>query len=424
MPNLGQPSLPLAEGTRLFHIGPMKTGTTSLQRGLSHRRAELLDRNVCYPGTSFNHRRPVGAFLNLRVIKQNRPGAVGQTHPRRSGDPSVPPRAEWDELIQEVNVDNERTAVISHELASEATTEQVQAFVDELGDAVHIAISLRELRLVLPSFWAQLLKSGLSEPLDEWVLRFLDSDHERPVPERIRRGLDHAGLVERWASVVGPERVTVIVADDKHHEALPQAFEHLLGLPEGFLSSFQKDGFNVNRSLSAAESELLLQLNATCRANSLDWTSYMKLVQSGLVKRLLRVRSPRDDEPRVQLPQWAATQCQELGEANAERIARSGVRVVGELSALHPGSDEVSEHRFEATSMPFDVGVQASAGLLSAAIDRGATFAGSGKDELTQETKASVAADSYTTRQLALALTKRLKYKVRTGKSKPLKLVP
>src|SRR5699024_7178771 len=77
-------SLLLPERARLLHIGPMKTGTTSLQSAASKLRARLLAHGVRYPGVTMNHRRAVGAFMNKAVSPERRSGAVGERVARDS----------------------------------------------------------------------------------------------------------------------------------------------------------------------------------------------------------------------------------------------------------------------------------------------------------------------------------------------------
>jgi hypothetical protein len=45
----------------------------------------------------------------------------------------------------------------------------------------------------------------------------------------------HDQLIERWSAVVGPENLTVVVADQSRPEMLLRTFESLLALPSGIL---------------------------------------------------------------------------------------------------------------------------------------------------------------------------------------------
>lgn len=68
----------------------------------------------------------------------------------------------------------------------------------------------------------------------------------------------HARLVERWAAVVGPERLTVIVPDESDPDMLLRSFEGLLALPHGVL---RRRNWQENRSLSWDEVELVRRCN-------------------------------------------------------------------------------------------------------------------------------------------------------------------
>lgn len=398
------PALPA--GTRLLHIGPMKTGTTSLQRALAGQRKALLGHGVRYPGKSFNHRRPIGAFLGLRVLKQNRVGAVGRAAAKLESDPSVPKMRAWKQLIRETKREKSRRVVISHELAADAQESSARRLIEALGDKTHVVVTLRSSESVLPSLWAQLLKSGLDTPLDTWAQRLLDNDPA--VPARTRRQFDHAGLVERWSSIIGPENVTVVVADDSDPTILTRAFEDLLDLPHGFLTDFPTDGFSSNRSLRLAEAELLLQLNAMCRDIGVDWGTYTRLIQGGAVRRLRKVRTPRSDEARVQLPPWARKRCQDLGADAARRITAAGVNIVGDLSAL--SSPQTLDRHVEAelTDVPIDVAAEAMRGMLLGAVKHDTVIESDSK----RLEPAQRAESLFSTRELASALKNSALHKI------------
>lgn len=400
------PPQAVAAGTRLLHIGPMKTGTTSLQRALAGQRKALLRHGVRYPGKAFNHRRPIGAFLGLRVLKQNRTGAVGRAAAKLETDPSIPKMRAWKRLLRETKREKSRRVVISHELAADAPDASARRLIEALGRNTHVVVTLRSSESVLPSLWAQLLKSGLDVPLDTWAQQLLDNDPA--VPERTRRQFDHAGLVERWSSIIGPENLTVIVADDSQPAHLTQAFETLLGLPEGFLTDFPSDGFSSNRSLRLAEAELVLQLNTMCKDLGVDWGTYIRLVQAGAVRRLRKVRVPKSDEARVQLPSWARERCHELGADAAHRIASAGVNVIGDLNALARPQTLDRHVEAELTDVPVDVAIEALRGMLLGAVNND-TVIGSDMNRLEPAQRAE---SLFSTRELAVALKNKTLHKI------------
>jgi hypothetical protein len=68
----------LSPRTRLFHIGPHKTGTTALQRAAAYRREQLLAHGVRYPGWMLNHRTAIPAFAGQRLgrtVERGHPSA-------------------------------------------------------------------------------------------------------------------------------------------------------------------------------------------------------------------------------------------------------------------------------------------------------------------------------------------------------------
>src|SRR5699024_861302 len=65
------------------------------------------------------------------------------------------------------------------------------------------------------------------------------------------------------------------------------------------------------------------------------WALYRDVFVHGGMKRVLNRRDPGADEPRVRMPTWALERAVQDGELFAERIVRSGVRVVGMISALY-----------------------------------------------------------------------------------------
>src|SRR5699024_5734384 len=99
------------------------------------------------------------------------------------------------------------------EIAAEADEVTARRLVDGLGEATHVVVTLRNLTSVLPSMWTQRLKAANTDEFDTWLERAIGEAPERPLPTGIQRQLDHAGLVERWVSVLGRENVTVVIVD-------------------------------------------------------------------------------------------------------------------------------------------------------------------------------------------------------------------
>jgi hypothetical protein len=331
------PALP--ERTRLFHIGPPKTGTMALQEAAAARRAELLRHGVRYPGSGIVHGMAVAAFLGQRWGWQ---GAGSQ----------VPPRSRWVDLMAEVHADRRNRVLLGHEYAAKADEATIARFAAEIGDPLHVVITLRPFAAMLPSTWQETLKLGAVRGLGPWLRQVL----ERPGPT----GVDHPArnqglLVRRWASVVGADRVTVVALDRTRPELLFTAFEGMLGLPSGLLAG-GASAQTGNRGLTMPEAEYLRRINGVLREDGIRWDDWFDYVSGAAIGRVIRDRVPPADEPRPGLPGWAAERANALAARFVDEIRGSGVRVLGDLDSLAapvPGRVQPAP----ATVVPMDVAV-------------------------------------------------------------------
>ena len=349
--------LPVPERARLMHIGPMKSGTTAVQRAAQKRRKKLLNHGVLYPGRGLNHFTPVAAFMGLT----------------REGE--LPAMDTWQELMDEVEADETHRIFINHEWICEADDRMAQRFIDALGERTHVAITLRPLSGMVGSYWQEIVKNGAAtRPFDQWLVRALDARPGERLSTRWERQKDQAGIVERWERLLGPDRVTVIIADKANPSQVSSSLEHLLGLPAGMLEDADVDGGHANRSLSATEAEFFRRQNVLFKENNMPFTEYALTYRRGAVARLLRMEFP-GAERRILLPTWAADRTTAYGKEIAERLAASKVQVVGDLAALHaPVSSTVDGDYPVFDTIPMDIAVEAIAGTVSAGTGRGPFF--------------------------------------------------
>lgn len=281
----------------------------------------------------------------------------------------------WQDLMDEVEAEESRRIFINHEWICEADDRMAQNFVDALGERTHVAISLRPLSGLVSSYWQEIVKNGVAtRPFDEWLHRALAEPPGARVRNKWDRQSDQAGIVERWERLLGPDRVTVIIADKASPRQVPSTLEHLLGLPEGMLDDPDADGAHTNRSLSAPEAELFRRLNVAFIENNMPFSEYALAYRRGAVARVLH-RELLGSEQSIQLPTWAADRATEYGQGIADRLERSGVAVVGDLAALHaPVSATVDGDLPSFDTISMDVAVEAIAGTVSAGSGRGAFF--------------------------------------------------
>src|SRR4051812_4137648 len=104
-------------GARLLHIGPHKTGTSTIQDALSEAREEMLAHGVVYPGRQRSHIRAACAVTGAR-------GLVGA--------PPARPR-EWRALLHEVAAAGDQRVVISSEFFDMSDAATARRVVAELG---------------------------------------------------------------------------------------------------------------------------------------------------------------------------------------------------------------------------------------------------------------------------------------------------
>ncbi|MFD5630398.1 hypothetical protein [Streptomyces sp. NPDC127072] len=308
---------PLPVGTRLLHIGPHKTGTTSIQSALFAAKDAMAAHGADFPAHS---RHPMEAALAVCA----RPGMIGDTRPTEG---------HWHRLVERVRATGKRTSVVSSEFFADAQDDETIArIVDDLGgDRVHVLVTLRPLAKIMPSQWQQYVQNGLRMGYEDWLTHMLrKAPYEKPNPSFWRRHR-HDRLVERWVRVVGAENLTVVVVDDGDRGGLMRTFEALLGLPAGLLVPAPD---TANRSLTLAETEMLRKLNKEFRGNGLPDELYSKLVRGGAVMHMKNTCRPAPGDARITTPEWALEAAAGIGAEMSERIAAMGVRVLGDPALL------------------------------------------------------------------------------------------
>ena len=348
-PRLLPPTSPIGSGEMLLHVGVHKTGTTAIQAALADARVQLAEHGVTYPG-----RKQAQHGAALAVIERT------WGWKERGGRP--PDLARFDTLVKASRAARGRV-VASSEFFCEANTDQAAFVAERLGkDRLHVVITLRNLGRLLPSSWQQYLKYGLTKPYEEWLGIIFETPGKSRVSPSFWRRNDHAKVVANWANAVGPERVSVLILEDVDLSAQFHTFAQLLAVPEPIL--VDRMNLTSNRSMTAAEAELLVRLNAQVK-DHMQWDEYVRLVRRGVALGMVERREPGKDEARLHTPDWALDAAAEQGQLAADAISASGVRVVGDIDRLRarissppPVSDADRE------LIPVDAAVQALATLV------------------------------------------------------------
>lgn len=306
------PTLP--PGARLLHVGPHKTGTTALQSALHQARSSMADQGVRYVARQ-QHDARAARWITQRM--------VAGTDPKRS-------ERRWKRAVEILREPTMDRRVFSSEFLSDATDEQIATIVDQVGaEDLWIAITLRPLARILPSQYQQSLQRQGGRFYDGYLRSVLEPDPAAPLPPQFWLRHRHDQLAERWAHHVGTDHVVVVVLDPADHAFLPHAFEDLLGLrPDTLASVAAKE----NRSLTAAEAELLRLYNSSYLQVGLQPAHYSRLMAH--LKDHIKARTPRSDEARLVTPDWAIDRANGIGAEMADNLRALGVTVLGDLDLL------------------------------------------------------------------------------------------
>ena len=348
---LGADISPIPSHGVLLHIGVHKTGTTAIQAALADARPELLTRNIRYPGKLQAQHRAALAVLGRPWGWNTRGGGVLD-------------RAHFDKLVKRTTQAPGRV-VISSEFFCEASQEQATDVIKELTGPgqrpIRVVITLRNLGKLLPSSWQQYLKYGLTTPYVTWLEDVFATPGSSKMTPTFWKRHDHGDVVRRWAAAVGSENVTVIVLEDLPREFIFEAFAQFLDIPAEML--VDRMDLTSNRSMTAAEAEVLVRLNKRVK-KSMQWNDYVRLVRRGVALGMVEGREPADSEPRLFTPQWALDAAQQSGSASADLIGNTGVQVLGNLDALRVGLSSGEPDQGPVGSLPIDAAVQALVSII------------------------------------------------------------
>jgi len=368
-------------GTRLLHIGPHKTGTSAVQGALYLARERLAAEGVVYPGQG---RQPLWPILAVT----GQPPLLGEPQPKISY---------WENLTGQIAAAGDQRVVLSSEFFAQADDATARRVVTDLGgDRVHVVVTLRSLTRILPSQWQQYIQNGFHFRYLEWLEGILSDPPDTPTPGFWHRHR-HDELVARWAAVTGPEKLTVIVVDEADRLMLLRVFESMLGLPEGFLVPEERA---VNRSLTAAEAELVRRLSEEFSRREWPLRNYSTFMRYGVIEQMKTGRQPAPDEPRITTPAWALDRAAEISAEMAASIEALGVNIVGDISSLgeRPGRD--ADAGPAALLLPVEAAARAALGALIAGGADGTQTA----EQITGELD---------TRSLARVLARRCRQRVR-----------
>lgn len=313
---------PFADGTRVLHIGPFKTGTTTVQAAFHQNRPALAEQGVHYAGS---RAQPMAAALAVAVGRAN-PNASVEAGERR-----------WRRLVEEIDAADARLVMISSEFFSDAPAERIPRIVDDLGrERTEVVLTLRPLARILASQWQQYMQNRPSVRYDDaldypgWLRAVLDDPDGGEVTPSFWSRHRHDRLVQRWVEAVGADRLTVIVVDESDKRMLMRTFEELLALRDGTLVPRE---IGANRSLTHPEILMLRRFNEAFLAAGGSPVDYTGLVRFGAVRHL-QARTPLPQEARLLTPGWAVERACEISAEMVTAIRGTGVAIIGDPDSL------------------------------------------------------------------------------------------
>ena len=336
----------------LLHVGVHKTGTTAIQAALADAREDLATHDVRYPGKLQAQHRAALAVLGRPWGWNARGGGVLD-------------REHFDRLAKRTAKASGRV-VISSEFFCEAPEQTAAEVVGDLSGSrqrpIQVVVTLRNLGKLLPSSWQQYLKYGLTTSYEKWLEDVFATPGSSKMTPTFWKRHAHGDVIERWSSAVGAENLTVLILDDAPRDYMFQVFAQLLDVPEQLLTS--RMDLTSNRSMTAAEAEVLVRLNKKVK-KSMQWGDYVRLVRRGVALGMVEGREPDPSEPKLFTPQWALDAAHDAGNAAADSIEQSGVQVLGNLEALRTRL-VAGEPRPTPDLLPVDAAVQALVSVIDA----------------------------------------------------------
>lgn len=331
---------PLPDGTRLLHVGPPKTATTSIQASFHASRPALAEHSVVYAGKTRHSRAAATAAAMEKLSVEFSPAALEN----------------WQVLAGQIQASDARVTVLSSEGLSYANEERARRIVGEVGGSAHVVITMRSPARMAPSVWQQKVRRGSAQPLSEWLEQtFARQDGELTAPHWNRFGLDR--LIATWSAAVGAENVAVVVVDPTDHDAAHHAFEDLVAVPRGTLGQVPR---MANESFPYPELEMIRQFNEAFYAAGGTRKEWLESIRRYGLFEIRQARGVEFTGPKVEAPRWVAEQANEMANGWISLLADHPGRVLGDPAKLLV---DASAYQVESVP-PADVPI-ASAGLLA-----------------------------------------------------------
>lgn len=300
-----------------LHIGPMKSGTSFIQKTLRANEENLANAGYLLPGQNTQ---------SLALASRDILG--------RRGDPEFVAAGEgmWDRCAHEMLAHDGDASIFSMEFLSTASSDDAQRIIESLSGAeVHVVITARDASRVIPGQWQTTVRSGGTLAWPDYARALtatMEGANDRTA-RAFQRQQNVRKMLASWCAVIPAERIHVVTVPPSGAPPLLlwERFAEAVGInPE----VVQNQTFENNESLGAASAELLRRVNERIdRPSQLD---YIPTVRQYLARKVLSPRSP--EEARIvnhqRLQRFAAT----WNRRTRSGIEESGAHLVGDLGDL------------------------------------------------------------------------------------------
>lgn len=291
----------------VLHIGPHKTGTTSLQHALLKQYGSRRPRRIWYPLPSASG--PGHAAIARALLGRQTP----------LPQPTVL------ELLEQARGRDCELVVLSSEDFSFAYPSQMDSFSSQLTDATsQVVVTLSPIGRRAVSMWQERVKHQRPERLEDAGDLILKSS------------LLSADLVPSFAKAFPKARISVIVANRREPAALFRFFTEATGIP---LSRPRRSAEQLaNQSLGAIEAEVLRAFNAGIAGTGMPDRKYQQARR--MLRSLFASEAWKAAVPSLPLqpPEaWAGQLRSRCGQtiASLRELAAAGrIMVFGELDSL------------------------------------------------------------------------------------------
>ncbi|WP_235736947.1 hypothetical protein [Nocardioides alcanivorans] len=332
---------PLADGATLLHVGPPKTGSTTLQAAFNAGQETLGAAGVRTLAEGPRARKAVGD------LRRGGQGWVDELRGRREDGASG------------------RGWISNEDFASLSDDEAARLLAGLGSEQTQVVYVVRPLERLLPSQWQQRVRRSLNAPTyDEWLRLVLGDEDGNEHHEHfwLRHRLEDQ--VRKWTEEPGRDAALLnfVVAREGDHSHLLHVFERLMALPDGMLVAAP----SRNSSLTLSSAEFVRNLDHEAIALGLPRVRYRDKLKVQ-VARALRDMPKDPAETQILLPRWAADRVRQLDVERVEFLKNCGATVTGDPQWLVEAAPRVREQEPDG---PERLSVERAAVLMAWALGR------------------------------------------------------